>query len=163
MGAETRIALIGVVGALAGTLVGGLVTYAVTQQQISSQKAESRRTERLDAYSAYFGDSTKFWIDASTITEAGLHPKSITASQRTNLNSLAQTLIGEYARVSLLAPPRVRAAAKQLINANIDILNELGSGSIEYGPYERTLRRVQGKDSLLSQFDVAMRADLGTS
>jgi hypothetical protein len=54
-----RIALIGVVASLLGTLIGGGVTYAVTQSQISSQKAESRRSERLDAYSTYLGDTNK--------------------------------------------------------------------------------------------------------
>src|SRR5262252_1058053 len=114
-----RIALIGVVASLLGTLVGGAVTYAVTQSQISSQKAESRRAERLDAYSTYFGDSEKFWIEVQTITSEGLHPKAVTSVQRADLNTFGERLIGDYARVALLAPPRVREVASQLEGANV--------------------------------------------
>ena len=46
---ETRIALIGVLGALAGTLTGGLVTWVVTQDQLSSQRAGPPRRERFES------------------------------------------------------------------------------------------------------------------
>ncbi len=64
---ETRIALIGVVGALAGTLTGGLVTWLVTQDQLASQKTETRRAERLDAYSTYLGDAARLWTQVSLL------------------------------------------------------------------------------------------------
>ena len=162
MSAEARIALIGVVGALAGTLVGGGVTYAVTQDQISSQKVESRRTERLDAYAAYYGDSTRFWLEVFTITEAGEHPKSLTASQRTALNTLAETLTGEFVRLQLLAPTYVRAVAQRLNNVNTIALNALGSGAIQYRDYNQAAQEVTGNRGLIRQFAIAMRRDLGT-
>jgi hypothetical protein len=162
MALETRIALIGVGGALLGTLVGGGVTYAVTQSQISSQKAESRRTERLDAYSTYFGDSEKFWVDVQTITREGLHPKAVTAAQRADLNVFGETLIGDYARVVLLAPLHVRDAATQLEAANVAVWNALAGGSIEYRRYAQLAREVILKKGLLKQFADAMREDLGT-
>ena len=62
---EMRVALIGVVGALAGTLAGGLVTWAVTKDQLASQRADARRTERLTAYSQYFGDAASFWTQVA--------------------------------------------------------------------------------------------------
>ncbi len=160
MSAETRIALIGVFGALLGTLVGGGVTYAVTQSQISSQKAESRRTERLDAYSTYFGDSQKFAIEVQTITSEALHPKSVTAAQRTELNTFGETLIGDYARVVLLAPRHVGRVAGQLEGANVAIWNALASSSIHYRQFKGAGIRERG---LIKQFALATRADLGTS
>ena len=84
MSLETRVAVIGVAGALAGTLVGGLVTYAVTQQQISSRSEPARRDERRDAYAKYFGDVTRLWTHVFAIMEGGDRPKSL-ASGRSKL------------------------------------------------------------------------------
>jgi hypothetical protein len=161
MSLETRIALIGVLGALLGTLVGGGVTYAVTQSQISSQKEESRRSERLDAYSTYFGDSEKFWIDVQTITAEGLHPKAVTAAQRADLNTFGETLIGDYARVALLAPLHVRDVAAQLEKANVAVWNALAGGSIDYRAYAQVRDEVLLKHGMLKQFADATREDLG--
>jgi hypothetical protein len=158
-----RIALIGVVASLLGTLVGGAVTYAVTQSQISSQEAESHRTERLDAYSTYFGDSEKFWIEVQTITNEGFRPKAVTTAQRADLNTYGETLIGDYARVTLLAPLRVRAVAGQLEGANVTGWNALVGGVIRYRVYDQTKNEVVLKNGLLKQFADVMRNDLGTS
>src|SRR5436309_15307369 len=98
---ETRIALIGIVGALTGTLVGGLVTWAITQDQISSQKEEARRAERLDAYSQYFGDAARFWTQALTLYEVTPAPTRLNPADAASLQALQATLTQEYARVSL--------------------------------------------------------------
>lgn len=154
-----RIALIGVVASLLGTLIGGGVTYAVTQSQISSTKAESRRAERLNAYSAYLADTERFWIYISTITEEGLQPKAVTDAQRAELNTYGETLIGDYAQAGLLAPPSVGQFVRQLQRANIVGWNAVAGGSIDY----RQLDKVELKrDGLIKQFAAAMKEDLGT-
>lgn len=160
-----RIALIGVVGALLGTLVGGGVTYVVTQSQISSQRAEARRSERLDAYSTYLGDTEKFWNYTFTITKEGLTPKAVTATQRADLNNYGGTLIGDVARIGLLAPPHVALVAQQLYQANTAAWNALAGGAISYGDYDRAVNEALGtkkQRGLIPQFSEAIRADLGT-
>ena len=160
-----RIAVLGIVASLLGTLIGGGVTYAVTQSQISSQRAESRRAERLDAYSTYLGDTGKFWNYTFTILNEGLQPKSVTAAQRADLNNFGGTLIGDFTRIGLLAPPRVAGVAQQLYLADTTAWGDLVGGRIRYGDYTRAYHAVQGtktKTGLVSQFRDAIREDLGT-
>jgi len=161
MSLETRIAVIGVVGALTGTLVGGLVTYAVTQQQISSQKTEARRAERRDAYAQYLGDATKLWTHVSAIMEGGSRPKALPASARSDLGTLEETVVGEYALVALVAPPRVGAVAYDLSNLFIDLWNALNSPRILVRDYNEASRTMLGAHSPLVGFEVAAREDLG--
>jgi hypothetical protein len=151
-----RIALVGVVASLFGTLIGGGVTYAVTQSQISSQKAESRRTERLDAYSTYFGDSQKFSVEVQTLTSGNV----LTAAQRAELNTFGETLIGDYARVVLLAPRHVAHLAGRLEQSNVGVWNALVSRPIKYRKY---IRAAKEERSLIRLFELATRNDLGTS
>jgi hypothetical protein len=163
MALETRIAMIGVVGALTGTLVGGLVTYAVTQDQISSQKAESRRTERLDAYAKYFGDASRLWTRVFAIMEGGDRPTTLAAADRTELSSLEETLIGEYALISLVAPKKVVRAAGSLYGVDLDVWNALNSAPIDVGLYNQAKATIRSKTSPLSEFEHVTRADLGTA
>jgi hypothetical protein len=155
-----RIALVGVIASLLGTLIGGGVTYAVTQSQLSSQKAEARRTERLAAYSAYLADTERFWIYADTITEEGKTPKAVTAAQRASLNTYGETLVGDDVQIALLAPPRLGQLANEVQQANGTALNALLSGKISY---RRFFPAEKAKNSWLRQFGDATRADLGTS
>ena len=154
-----RIALVGVIASLLGTLIGGAVTYAVTQSQISSQKEESHRTERLDAYSTYVADTDKFWIYADTITEEGLTPKAVTAAQRASLNTYGETLVGDYVRTQLLAPPHVAQLVREVQQEGGAALNALLQDRIDYGQFTRAEKK---KNALLKQFGEAMRKDLGT-
>jgi hypothetical protein len=155
-----RIALIGVVASLMGTLIGGGITYAVTQSQISSQEAESHRTERLDAYSTYFGESEKFLVDVQTITGEGLRPRAVTSAQRTDVNTFGETLIGDYARVVLLAPVHVVQLADQLQRENVEVWNDLVGGKIDYRHYDPAVSKLS---VLIRQFTHATRKDIGAS
>jgi hypothetical protein len=162
MSLETRIALIGIAGALAGTLAGGLITYKVTQEQISSERTESRRSERLDAYAKYFGDATRLWSQIVAITEVTPRPKNLTASQEADLDTLEKTLTGEFGLVVLVAPPRVRLVAQDLLGVNTTVWNALKTRPIDYRLYNQAKGRIYGKENLLRKFAVAVRSDLGT-
>jgi hypothetical protein len=154
-----RIALVGVIASLVGTLIGGGVTYAVTQSQISSTKAESRRAERLNAYSGFSGDTQRFWIYVGTIIDQGLHPSAITSAQRAGLNTYGEALIGDWAQIRLLAPRQVAHIAGELETMNVQGWNYLAGGTIRY----KKLARLQAPLSReFKQFAHVTRADLGT-
>src|ERR1051325_9384756 len=131
MGLETRVALIGVVGALAGTLAGGLVTWQITHEQISSQRADAHRTERLNAYATYFGDANRLWSQVFIAYEVTPAPRRLTASQTADLKDLEETLIRDYALVALVAPPNVRDVARRLSDASTDAWNALHTSPID--------------------------------
>jgi hypothetical protein len=160
---QTRIALIGVAGALAGTLTGGLVTWYVTQEQIESHRADTRRAERLDAYSQYFGDAARLWTQVFTVYEVTPRPTRLSASETAALKTLQETLTREYALVALLAPENVRGVARELNNANTDVWNALQSYPIDHELYERAKNRASGpRSNLLREFLAAAQEDLGT-
>jgi hypothetical protein len=166
MSLETRIAVIGVVGALTGTLVGGLVTYAITQQQISSQKSESRRADRLNAYSSYFGDAARLWTQVVDTVDVTPRPTRLQPSERQDLKELQATLLRDYALVALVAPDDVRSAAQSLNGANTTVWNALNSVPIDYALYSQAHRQIYPKDyrdSLLRRFTNEARSDLDTS
>jgi hypothetical protein len=161
---ETRIALIGVVGALAGTLVGGLVTWVVTQDQLSSQRADARRAERLDAYANYFGDAARLWTQEFSIVETRPRPRSLNGSQKADLTTLEETLTREYALVALAAPKSVRTVARELNNADTDLGNALLGERIDYRLYEQAKGKdAGGPSNFLLQFEGASQKDLGTA
>ena len=161
---ETRIALIGVLGALAGTLAGGLVTWAVTQDQISSQRADTRRSERLDAYSKYFADAARLWTEAFNIYEVTPRPPRLSESQTAALKTLEETLTGDYALVALLAPDSVHNAARALNNADTAVWNALESDPIDNRLYEKAKKEAVGSsNNLLQRFSAAAKDDLGTA
>ena len=161
---ETRIALIGVVGALAGTLVGGLVTWVVTQDQLSSQKAEARRAERLDAYTNYFGDAARLWTQEFSIVATRPRPKTLNGPQKAALTTLEETLTRDYALVALVAPKGVRTVARELNNADTDLGNALLGEQIDYRLYEQAKgKAAAGPSPLLLQFENAAKDDLGTA
>jgi hypothetical protein len=163
MSLETRIAVIGVVGALTGTLVGGLVTYAITQQQISSQKSESRRAERLNAYSTYLGDASRLWTQVFQAVEVTPRPDRLQPSEKQDLKELEETAARDYAAVALVAPQQVRGAAKDLNGANTTVWNALNTFPIDYTLYADAKRHiVPEKASLLARFRDEARRDLGT-
>ena len=166
MSNETRIALIGVLGALAGTLVGGAVTYKVTQEQISSQRVESRRAERVDAYAKYFGDATRLWTRVFAMTEVDPRPKSLTDDELTDLNTIQETLNGEFALVVLLAPRPVRRVAQALNNVNTNVWNVLNLDRIDWKGYTAARDEAIGTKNatgLLKEFADAAKVDLGTN
>ena len=161
---QTRIALIGVMGALAGTLVGGLVTWYVTQEQIESQRADARRAERLDAYSKYFGDAARLWTQVSTIYDVTPRPTKLSESETADLKALQETLTREYALIALLAPENVRNVARELNVANTAVWNALQSSPIDHELYEDARKRASGMPTnLLQEFRDAAQEDLGTA
>jgi hypothetical protein len=158
---ESRIALIGVAGALAGTLVGGLVTWKITQDQISSQKTEAHRTERLDAYTQYFGDAARFWTQVDLLTNVTPPPTALTAAQATALTALQATLTQDYARVALVAPESVHRAAQSLNAVTTEAGNALEGDTIDAKGYAQASAQIFGpKNDLLRRFTAAARADL---
>ena|SRR5215208_3759735 len=163
MSLETRIAVIGLAGALAGTIVGGAITYKVTQEQISSQRTESRRAERLDAYAKYFGDATKLWTRIFAFAEVEPRPKSLDEAELTDLNTIEETLTGEFALVVLLGPRPIRGVAQALHNVNTDVWNALNLDRIDWVGYRLAKKQATAKNGLLKQFADAAKADLGTN
>jgi hypothetical protein len=160
---ETRIALIGVLGALAGTLTGGLVTWVVTQDQLSSQRADARRAERLDAYSNYLGDAARLWTQVSLLYDQTPPPKKLTTSDIAALKTLQATLTREYSVVALVAPERIRKLARALNEANTAAGNALESDPILKSDYKRAYALGAGSpNNFLQQFATAVRSDLGT-
>jgi hypothetical protein len=162
---EMRIALIGIVGALAGTLVGGVITWKVTQDQLSSQRADARRAERLDAYSTYLGDAGRLWTQAIDIYQVRPRPTRLDSGQAASLARLAETLTRDYSVIALLAPDSVRNVARKLNIADTAVLNVLQDQQIEYeGPYTNALSKATvGPNNLLAQFSAAAKRDLGTT
>jgi hypothetical protein len=163
MSLETRIAVIGLAGALAGTIVGGAITYKVTQEQISSQRTESRRAERLDAYAKYFGDATKLWTRVFAFAEVEPRPKSLDEAELTDLNTIEETLTGEFALVVLLAPRPIRRVAQALNNVNTDVWNALNLDRIDWDGYTLAKKQIIGANGLLKQFADAAKTDLGSN
>lgn len=161
---ETRVALIGVVGALAGTLAGGLVTWVVTQDQIASQRADTRRAERLDAYAKYFGDAARLWTQVFNVYEVTPRPTRLSDSDTAALKALEETLTREYALIALLAPDSVRNVARELNDANTAVWNALHSDPIDHETYEDAKERAAvGPTNLLKRFSDAAKRDLGTA
>jgi hypothetical protein len=157
---ETRIALIGVVGALVGALTGGLVTWVVTQDQIASQRVDSHRAERLDAYSKYFGDAAYFANVVFTLYDKTPTPKSLPGPEVATLRTLGATLERDYALVDLLAPEGVRRVALDLLNSDIDLGNALESSPILVHLFNEATR---DNESSLQKFVDAARHDLGSA
>lgn len=160
---EFRIALIGVLGALAGTLAGGLITWAVTQDQVAAQRSDARRAEKLDAYATYFGDAARLWTQVFNVYEVTPRPTRLSAADSASLETLMETLTRDYALVALLAPDRVREVARQLNNANTAVGNALRTIPIDRAGYTNAMRRAAAREnSLLPQFLNAAKEDLGT-
>jgi hypothetical protein len=158
---ETRVALIGVVGALAGTLAGGLVTWVVTQEQLESQRTDARRVERRDAYARYFGDAARLWTQVFTVYEVTPRPTTLTAAETSDLEELQETLTRDYALVALLAPPDVIEVARDLNNANTDVWNALHTDPIDHELYTQAKKLANGPPtSLLAQFASVAKEDL---
>jgi len=162
MSLETRIAVIGVVGALTGTLVGGLVTYAVTQQQISSQKSESRRADRLSAYSNYYGDASRLWAEVFQDVEVTPRPTHLDPSARKEVKDVETTLTRDYALVALVAPQHLRQVAHDLAVTNTKVWNALNSDPIDYALYTEARGEIRGANSPLTRFTDEARRDLGS-
>jgi hypothetical protein len=161
---ETRIALIAVVGALAGTLAGGLLTWMVARDQFASQRSEVRREERLDAYSKYFGDAARLWTQVFNFYEVTPRPRTLSRAESAQLDHLLETLTRDYALVAMLAPNSVRSVARELNNADTDVGNALQSEPIDHPLYLSARKRAtEGSNNLLLRFSEAAKKDLGTS
>ena len=160
---QTRIALISVAGALTGSLIGGLVTWKVTRENITSERADARRAERRDAYATYFGDAARLWTQVFNVYEVTPRPTRLTSSEKAALKELEETLTREYALVALVAPETVRTVARALNGANTDVWNALNSVPIARGRYEQAKQQANGgANPLLRRFFLAARKDLGT-
>ena len=161
---QMRLAILGIAGALLGTLAGGLVTWFVTQDQLASQRADARRAERLDAYSRYLGDAARLRAQVLGITEVTPRPARLSKSDAAAVKSIVETLTQDYVLVALVAPESVHDVARELINADIDIGNALETEPIKYQAYTRaTMQATEGPNNFLKQFTAAAKKDLGTA
>ena len=160
---QARLALLGIAGALLGTLTGGLVTWLVTRDQLAAQRADTRRAERLNAYSTYYGDTAQFWTKVFDLYAVTPRPKRLQESDKAALRTLKESLTRDFALVSMLAPDRVSRVAGKLYVADIQVGNALESDPIVPGLYERSAKQVNGgRTPLLKQFVRAARRDLHT-
>jgi hypothetical protein len=161
---ETRIALIGVLGALAGTVVGGLITWAIANTQIQAQRQDAQLAERRVAYSTYFGDAAQLWTQVQVVGARHPHPTSLSASEAGALNALEERLTKEYALLVLLAPANVHAAASNLNQQDTAVQNVLLGKPIMWADYDVVYEKATGgTDNLLVQFIDAAKKDLGVS
>lgn len=160
-----RIAVLGAVAALGGSLIGGLVTWLVTHESVVSERDAVRRAERRDAYAMYYGDAaalaTRAALDARLLVpQRGVPRTSPVERDRllAELDRRAEELAKDQALVVLLGPKRVSDAAFALDSADRTLRD-----AITAQPYDDEERLVaQHKTaSALNTFAVEAKRDLG--
>ena len=168
---EYRVALIGVAAALLGSLVGGLVTWGVTREQIDSQRQDARRAERLAAYKTFAADAYAFWNQAQVFvhqdTAASESPKSLsevtlTKPQLRALSASQAQLTPAYVLVALFAPDRVAKNAKQVTQLTNGIWTLLENATQSQPASLREFNKDEDRDhNALNLFLSTSRQDLG--
>lgn len=168
---ENRVALIGVAAALLGSLVGGLVTWGVTREQIDSQRQDARRAERLAAYKTFAADAYAFWNQAqvfvhqdtasskSAVTLSGV---TLTKPQLRALSASQAQLTPAYVLVALFAPDSVATGAKHVTKLTNDIWTLLENATQFQPASLRGFKKSEDRDqNALNLFLSASRQDLG--
>ena len=89
--------------------------------------------------------------------------KSLDATELTDLNTIEETLTGEFALVALLAPRPIGIVAQALNNVNTDVWNALNVDRIDWDGYGLAKKQIIGANGLLKQFADAAKADLGSN
>jgi hypothetical protein len=168
---ENRVALIGVGAALVGSLIGGLVTWGVTREQIASQREDARRAERLAAYKTFAADAYAFWNQAQVFqledaaaskSAASLSGVTLTKPQLQALSASQAQLTPAYVLVALFAPDRVAESAKNVTGLTNDLwtLLENATHSQPASLDKFTMTKDQDRNAL-KLFLSAARKDLG--
>ena len=143
-------AIAGLLGTLAGTVVGGLISFAAVQQTIRAEEASDLRANRQEAYSVFLADANRhlnlIWDDLAD-------DNNIDSAETAELDRSNLGLARSYAAVVIIASEAVS-----------DTLGRLNDVAVEY---EEAVRRAGGDvdDSQLSAamdaFVAAAREDLG--
>ena len=168
---ENRAALIGVAAALLGSLVGGLVTWGVTREQIDSQRQDARRAERLAAYKTFAADAYAFWNQAqvfvhqdtaSSKSARTLSMVTLTKQQLRALSASQAQLTPAYVLVALFAPDRVATSAKHVTKLTNDIWTLLEDATQSQPASLVGFKKSEDRDqNALNLFLSTSRQDLG--
>jgi hypothetical protein len=168
---ENRVALIGVAAALLGSLVGGLVTWGVTREQINSQRQDARRAERLAAYKTFAADAYAFWNQAQVFVNqdraasnsaSSLTDVTLTEPQLRALSASQAQLTPAYVLVALFAPDRVAKSAKHVTKLTNDIWALLENATQSQPASVRAFNEGEDRDhKALNLFLSTSRQDLG--
>jgi hypothetical protein len=167
---ENRVALIGVAAALLGSLVGGIVTWGVTQEQIASQREDARRAERLAAYETFAADAYAFWNQAQifvrqdTMSSSSLSLTSVTLTRRQlqTLDASQAKLTPADVLVTLFAPDSVAKSARYVTSLTDSIWELLHSPGASLSSGKEGFYGQKDADRIaLTQFLSESRQDLG--
>jgi hypothetical protein len=165
------VALIGVAAALVGSLVGGLVTWGVTREQIASQRQDARRAERLAAYKTFAADAYAFWNQAQVAvledtaaskSAASLSGVTLTKPQLQALSASQARLTPAYVLVALFAPESVAKSARHVTGLTNNLWTLLGNATRSQPASLRKFASTENQDqTALTLFLSASRKDLG--
>ena len=168
---ENRAALIGVAAALLGSLVGGLVTWGVTREQIDSQRQDARRAERLAAYKTFAADAYAFWNQAQVFeledaaqskSAVSLSGVTLTKPQLRALSASQAQLTPAYVLVALFAPEGVAESAKRVTGLTNGLWTLLGGATQSQPASLGEFTNAKDQDQkALKLFLSASRKDLG--
>ena len=168
---ENRVALIGVGAALVGSLIGGLVTWGVTREQIASQREDARRAERLAAYKTFAADAYAFWNQAQVFVHedtaasksaSSLSNVTLTKPQFRALSASQAQLTPAYVLVALFAPEGVAESAKRVTGLTNGLWTLLGGATQSQPASLGEFTNAKDQDQkALKLFLSASRKDLG--
>jgi hypothetical protein len=148
-------AIAGLVGTLAGTVVGGLISLAAVEQNIRAEAASSLRANRQEAYSVFIADAAQFVqliqddldddqrIDAAELTELG----------KSNLGATRSYNVAFFI---------ASGAVSDTLGGLNDAVNEFGKAALNgnEGEIEDTRNKL---NEAFDAFRVAARDDLGAA
>jgi hypothetical protein len=165
------VALIGVGAALVGSLIGGLVTWGVTREQIASQREDARRAERLAAYKTFAADAYAFWNQAQVFeledaaqskSAVSLSGVTLTKPQLRALSASQAQLTPAYVLVALFAPEGVAESAKHVTGLTNDLWTLVENATQSQPASLRKFTSTEKQDrNSLALFLSASRRDLG--
>jgi hypothetical protein len=146
-------AIAGLVGTLAGTVVGGLISLAAVQQNIRAEEASNLRANRQQAYSVFLADVNRHinFISASLADNNNLD-----SAEKAELDDSGLGLARTYAAVALMASEAVNGTLSELEDA----ANEFENAARSEGDTETTSGRLA---TALDAFLAAAREDLGAA
>jgi hypothetical protein len=146
-------AIAGLVGTLAGTVVGGLISLAAVQQNIRAEEASNLRANRQQAYSVFLADVNRHL----NLIEADLgDDNSIDSAEGSELDESGLGLARSYAAVALMASEAVNRTLPNLETEANKFEEAARSGS--------EIKATGGRlTAALDAFLAAAREDLGAA
>jgi hypothetical protein len=116
----------GLVGTLAGTVIGGLISFAAVWANIQAQEASDLRASRQEKYSDYVTDLNVLGLKLDNFSADG----TIDSAEDSELTESAGDLSGSYAAAILVSSPRVFDALVNVYDALRDFDQALQQGAI---------------------------------